>query len=1024
MNRGIALGFAVALAASSCSGGSDSAELQALREKVEALEAQATSVAPASTDAPTTASPTTTAAAPTTTASPTTTAVVTTLPDAEPTAAAVADIPDPELLLAFSNALSAIFLSEEWSKGESIRNCIETNAWQLTSAAKRGVIDYGLEEVFNHIFPADSSSLDLILKICGAQEGSTAASTTATPTTTAILDVPSGPDTRPIWTSLPYIAAEESRRAGPDFNWGQREPQGTLDWLPECYDTDVEAFLDLEMSATGLLDAVGDHEILTSGLVLPDDPAEYPTWLGTRPLVLTGNAVPVFTVDDSGGRWDEGWGLPRASGLGVAAARVGAGKIVYAEDGSWLDANDPLSRRLATNVEAWLLDGSDPGTTVTTLRGQLNCETSTDLRQRLVAGERILVTGLWFEPVLYFKEELSWEGEPTGARLSGRVEVPALWGTGINVLSSPITRAMSWQRKIRVATESDVAGANVTRALYHLAQGTLPDDAREIMVSAITMAVDELPIPPDGFDHSFFHGFHGSLSNHFGVAMYSTVVPFEVERYLAVERPGISLLGGQAMLQYESQLATSCDPYANWDYFAGSARSLGLEKGETLFDPQIVFSDEASNLFFRSPDQVGGSFTIDKNQIGAVTVRDDGTVGDLVAEDGIYTAACVTSAVTPGPTSGAWPAGLGDVENLHVLDASLRGSVPIIRVANDASMTDAGFFFDLGEIATYIPPGGGVFWANHCMPCMRARDLAGDAFDFMVLATRTWPFGGGYQRISDGVVGVGHPQALHTKIPQYPEPGRLQGLIEPGGHSFGALTHEIGHWMGWGIDFPEAGAEWNSGDGMHLEWDNTTQGDLKGPVWDPVRGYPYSVRLLDKAGKPVDSYVAGSPTEGFRLEQFDDEPLVWDDIFLYMLGLLDPADTGQQYWKVLDVGLPDICEPWEMNVLCPVTELPITVGRSVQYSVETFIDRYGPRIPSYEDAPKTFDIGFLFTSDREFTEAETTWLTLAVREYTTREDWTRSTAGIIKSVPWPTATRGLGAIWTDWRDVVAQNLGD
>jgi hypothetical protein len=185
----------------SCAGGSDSAELQALREKVEALEAQTTSVAPASTDAPTT------------TASPTTTAVVTTLPDAEPTDAAVADIPDPELLLAFSNALSAIFLSEGWPKGESIWNCIETNAWQLTSAAKRGVIDYGLEEVFNHISLADRSSLDLILKICGAQEGSTAASTTATPTTTAILDVPSGPDRRPIWTSLPYMGRYQTARA-------------------------------------------------------------------------------------------------------------------------------------------------------------------------------------------------------------------------------------------------------------------------------------------------------------------------------------------------------------------------------------------------------------------------------------------------------------------------------------------------------------------------------------------------------------------------------------------------------------------------------------------------------------------------------------------------------------------------------------------------------------------------------------------------------------------------------------------
>tara|TARA_B100000959_G_scaffold8225_1_gene8284 strand:+ start:724 stop:1794 length:1071 start_codon:yes stop_codon:yes gene_type:complete len=52
VNRGLVLGLAVALITSGCSGGSDSAELQALREKVEALEAQTTTTAaPASSAA-------------------------------------------------------------------------------------------------------------------------------------------------------------------------------------------------------------------------------------------------------------------------------------------------------------------------------------------------------------------------------------------------------------------------------------------------------------------------------------------------------------------------------------------------------------------------------------------------------------------------------------------------------------------------------------------------------------------------------------------------------------------------------------------------------------------------------------------------------------------------------------------------------------------------------------------------------------------------------------------------------------
>ena len=99
----------------------------------------------------------------------------TTLPDAGSTTTAVADIPDPELDQAFSTAVRAS-ISEGWSEGESIGDCLVANASQITSAAKRGVIDYGLGEVFNHISLTDRSSLGLILEFCGAQQGSATAS--------------------------------------------------------------------------------------------------------------------------------------------------------------------------------------------------------------------------------------------------------------------------------------------------------------------------------------------------------------------------------------------------------------------------------------------------------------------------------------------------------------------------------------------------------------------------------------------------------------------------------------------------------------------------------------------------------------------------------------------------------------------------------------------------------------------------------------------------------------------------------
>ena len=111
----------------------------------------------------------------------------TTLPDMGSTTTALADISDPELDETFSTAVR-IAISEGWSEGESIGDCLVANTSQITSAAKRGVIDYGLEEVFNYISLTDRSSLGMILEFCGAQRGSAAVSSGVL-AATCILDV-------------------------------------------------------------------------------------------------------------------------------------------------------------------------------------------------------------------------------------------------------------------------------------------------------------------------------------------------------------------------------------------------------------------------------------------------------------------------------------------------------------------------------------------------------------------------------------------------------------------------------------------------------------------------------------------------------------------------------------------------------------------------------------------------------------------------------------------------------------------
>ena len=822
-------------------------------------------------------------------------------------------------------------------------------------------------------------------------------------------------DPRPIWTPLAHV--DDAPVA----------PADTV-WLPDCTEQEAIDLLAVDLSLSGPVDAAADHAVLTEGLRDPTEAMD--PWAYTNPIVVWGEgAVPIFVGDDPN---PEDFSTPwrAVAGTGLAAARVGEGRLVYGLHDGWLRAGGDLGERLRRNVEAWLLEGAPEGTVVEHVAAELlTCGEVVDVRRRLADGLRAIVTGErlgWHMQHLDPESEWEWVAKRVQAA-HGSPANRLLWGSGLTSIEVPLMSAT-----IRLATTEDVRLANANSALEALAAGGLTPEARRLALATVAWATYGLPGPPSVPDGSF-GDFHSRLE-----AAASEATPYGLldPGLLSVDKgTRTRVIGPMLELAFASpvtvqvELAEGCDPVRA----AGAIpveTVAALPEDEHLYGPQIFFSDEATTLLYRSPEQVGGTLEVSGRGLnrvsatGSVSARDDGLEGDHVAGDGVFTAACL-QAVDVSDLTGGLPA-VGDYAEPVLVDAALRGSIEVTDAGAGVSMTDAGFFLPVGATYSGIRSGHSLSSPSGCIACAMAWRLAGDAFDFLVVQTREDLGGAGYWRIHDGVLGISVTPGTHAGLIDGEPHHRLQGLIWSPSIRLAGLTHEFGHWLGLGPedrDFPRAGAGWNSGDGMHLEWDNTTKGDLSGPVWDPVHGFPVSVGLRGEDGVVHEALVAGNPDDGFRLEAYDGSWPLWDDIFLYMLGLLDPADTEQQYWKILGMGLPDSCVFEEWRTFCEGTSVPVTVEDSIQYSVESLIDRFGPRVPAYGNAPTTYDWGALFISDRVHTEAEITYLTLAVREYTNRMNWSNDSPTLLATAPWPTVTRGLGSLRTDFRELVAERQG-
>jgi hypothetical protein len=478
---------------------------------------------------------------------------------------------------------------------------------------------------------------------------------------------------------------------------------------------------------------------------------------------------------------------------------------------------------------------------------------------------------------------------------------------------------------------------------------------------------------------------------------------------------------------WEPSSVSNCDINQNVSPVAASAASVLTSVGLRMFEPSIIFSDQTFTWFSR--EEVGPSskhidiLSADLYQSldgeDSSLAYDDGTHGDQAAGDGIFTRSCLYV-----PETFLDDNDFREFSNLWVIRSSFRNTESTVYLSPNVRANDTGFFISLG---TQYAARSDNTWFLHspetCEACTIAWQLAGDVFDFFSVTPRDPLGGGGYLRVHDNIKGTGFnpPCELNSycyNIIDGAEHQKLSGIIWNGWPGMDALNHELGHGL-LGLetrDFPAEGeGAWNSGDLMHHDADITVNGDLSGPFWDPARGWPYSVQLENMAGERFETYLIKDSDGQFKLQPMDENFWVWDDILLYMMGLLTETEVTKTYYKLLNPILSD-CTSGEQHLIC--TNDLVTAEQVIPFTVADFAAKFGSWSAPEFYQPANLTMGVLNISDRPHTNAEIVWMSRVHREFAAT---TPASQTWFKGTTWAQATRGLSKIHIDAISFAEQN---
>ena len=469
---------------------------------------------------------------------------------------------------------------------------------------------------------------------------------------------------------------------------------------------------------------------------------------------------------------------------------------------------------------------------------------------------------------------------------------------------------------------------------------------------------------------------------------------------------------------------------------------LAGNESEPRFFPPVIFGDDTTMLVFADSEvEAGTDPHYDRH--GQIRVYDDGTHGDLLASDGLFSAACLTMSDLGveydqfGGLAGSYMSSGGS--RLHVINPSLRGSIEHTDFGNGLTGTEHALFLSLGEPGYDKVRQGDyeLMMPGTCEACAAVLEEFGDKFDHILLVPDEPINGPSYVRVSDDIQGIltygdsrcgtgmwsgawNDPADYNYEDVEFGCYGkflngndypRLKGIIWAPDPELGGLNHEFGHWMGFGpssADFPGSGVSWNSEDRMHLDSNSTVESPMSGPFWDPQRGWPNEVRVLDgDMYKPAQIRSNGDGT--FTMVPRSSDQEVFDDIILYMMGFL-PVEQAQERYHFLvdaDIHLND-CRSYPGFLDCNDATIDETeYGTMVEFGVNEMISQFGPRVPSYADAPKNLNAAAIVLTNDAASEAERAWYDLLYGWWSTENSYNENFGAT-----WPFATRGLSTITT------------
>jgi hypothetical protein len=484
--------------------------------------------------------------------------------------------------------------------------------------------------------------------------------------------------------------------------------------------------------------------------------------------------------------------------------------------------------------------------------------------------------------------------------------------------------------------------------------------------------------------------------------------------------------------------------------------TMELSKGngrELQLEPGIIFWDETFTMFYRRDNGASGGilpigntslgpFEYDlQNKTGFHVLHDDGTNGDLLADDGVYTNTCLglPDYIIQGTINDDPDPMYKNLGDMGFLNPIYRGSVGTEYLTSDVRINDIGFFINTGDwyFDSKFTTGRGV---QNCYPCKVLWEL-GAEFDFISYISRESTGGWGYSRVHDNFTGM----CLHegkgniNKRPYLPEylisdnpHTEWIGVVHNNYLNPSGFTHELMHGLaGMGCTtFPGNNISkeltLNYGDRMHLKAETTINSSLSGPFWDPSKGWPYSVRVKNEEGIYREAFLTRDNNGNYILKA-ESDPIarIESDIMLYQFGLLNASQVTDTYYSIAvsDISI-DECftipehignviygDYQDLGLFCDSTI--VNTGREVSFNIDDFINFFGEwgivGSPNYN--PEKIRVGMAYISDRAHTEAEITWHTLAFRKYQQSNESTKIFGN--STTTWLQATRGLSELIMD-----------